>query len=112
MPPSSKTAGYLLKVLLRLLLASHARKPDKNIVRQILSYFVRNYRTADTFEGIARWRLLQERVWHSVRQTEVALRWLVEEGFIEELSSSGSGSPVFQLNPYRLRDAKRFLAKG
>jgi hypothetical protein len=67
---------------------------------------------ADTLEGIARWRLLEERVRLSVRQTEAALKWLVEEGFIEELRPAGLRGPVFRLNPKRLKDARQFLAGG
>lgn len=65
---------------------------------------------ADTLEGIARWRLLEERVRLSVRQTEAALKWLVEQDFIEELRPMGLRSSLFRLNPKRLKDAKQFLA--
>lgn len=91
---------------------SNVRELDETVVRQILGYFVRNRRMADTLEGIARWRLLQERVRLSMRQTEAALAWLVEEGFIEEALPAGSRSSVFRLNPGRLSDAKRFLDGG
>lgn len=89
---------------------SNAPELDEAVVRQILGYFVRNRRMADTLEGIARWRLLQERVRLSMRQTEAALGWLVEEGFIEEAIPAGSRCSVFRLNRGRLSDAKRFLA--
>ena len=65
---------------------------------------------ADTLEGIARWRLLEERVSLSVRQTEAALKWLVEQGFIEELRPVGLRSSIFRLNPQRLKDTRQFLA--
>ena len=67
---------------------------------------------ADTLEGIARWRLLRERVRISVRETEAALRWLVEHGFIEELCPMGLRDSIFRLNPKRLKDAKQFLASA
>lgn len=67
---------------------------------------------ADTLEGIARWRLLEEQVRLSVRQTEAALKWLVEEGFIEELFLMGLRGSIFRLNPKRLKDAKQFLASA
>ena len=88
---------------------SNALELDETVVRQILGYFVGSPQMADTLEGIARWRLLQERVRLSVRQTEAALGWLVEKGFIVEARPVGLRSPVFCLNPERLRDAKRFL---
>jgi hypothetical protein len=64
----------------------------------------------DTLEGMARWRLPEERVRLNVRQTDAALRWLVEQGLIVQMLPAGLRSSVFRLNPSRLRDAKRFLA--
>src|SRR5262249_56056921 len=56
-------------------LPSNALELDETVVRQILAYFVRSRRVADTLEGIARWRLLEERVRLSVRQTQAALNF-------------------------------------
>src|SRR5215467_11784011 len=102
-------AIQLLQYGMRLLLPTNALEPDETVVRQILGYFVRSHRMADTLEGIARWRLLQERVQLSVRQTEAALGWLLEQGFIEEVFPESVGNSVFRLNRGRLSEAKRFL---
>lgn len=91
-------------------LAWNALELDETVARQILAYFVRSRQTADTLQGIARWRLLEERVRLSVRQTKAALQWLVEQGFIVELRPMGLRDSVFRLNPKRLKDAKQFLA--
>lgn len=88
----------------------NAPELDETVVRQVLAYFVRSRRTADTLQGIARWRLLEERLTLSVRQTEAALKWLVEQGLIVELRRIGLRGSVFRLNPKRLKDAKQFLA--
>jgi hypothetical protein len=104
-----------LHLLLRrseLVLRSNALELDETVVRQVLGYFVRSRQMADTLEGIARWRLLEERVKLSVRQTDAALKWLVEQGFVEELRPTGLRSSVFRLNPQRLKEAKQFLTRG
>lgn len=77
-------------------------------VRQILSYFVRNPGTADSLEGIARWRLLEESIHRNVQETEIALSWLVKEGYL--LSTPGlHASRLFQLNVAKRADAESLL---
>jgi hypothetical protein len=77
-------------------------------VKQILSYFVRNPSVADSLEGIAHWRLLEEAIHRNVAETEEALHWLVKEGYLIETSHSHSGR-LFQFNPQKLSDAERLL---
>ena len=79
-------------------------------MKQILSYFLRNSKAADTLEGIARWRLLEEQVHRSFQQTESALAWLVEQGFLEEVETVGS-SRIFRLAPQSQEKTARFLAE-
>jgi hypothetical protein len=75
---------------------------------RILEYFARNRDAVDSLEGIARWRLLEEQIHHSLQQTEAALRWLLARGFLEEIKVPGS-VPLFRLVPNRLAQALRFL---
>jgi DNA-binding PadR family transcriptional regulator len=77
-------------------------------VKQILNYFLRNSKAADTLEGIARWRLLEEQVHRSFQQTESALAWLVEQGFLE-VETVGSRR-IFRLAPQGQEKTARFLA--
>lgn len=77
-------------------------------MKQILNYFLRNSKAADTLEGIARWRLLEEQVHRSLQQTESALAWLVEQGFLEEVETVGS-SRIFRLAPQGQEKTARFL---
>jgi hypothetical protein len=79
------------------------------MAREVLRYFLRYPDVADGLEGVARWRLLQEAVERRVRQTDQALSWLVERGFLQERSSPGT-SPLFSLNPERRGEAERFLS--
>lgn len=92
-------------------LARH-KNLDNDVIKQVLGYFVRNPKTADTLEGIARWRLLEERVQKSLLQTEAAIDWLVGQRYLEEVTVAGSKETIFRLNPERLSDAVRFLAKS
>jgi hypothetical protein len=93
-------------------LARHGTALDNDVVKQVLGYFVRNPKTADTLEGIARWRLLEERVQKSLLQTEAAIDWLVGQKYLEEVMVAGSKEAIFRLNPERRSDAVRLLAKN
>ena len=60
-------------------------RTESDVARQILAYFLRNPDAADSAEGVARWRVMDEQVWTSVRETFAALRWLVAKGYLEEV---------------------------
>ena len=83
---------------------------ETTIVKQVLGYFVRNPKAADTLEGVARWRLLEEQIQNSISQTETAVEWLVAQGLLQEFNPRGTGR-LFRLNPARLDDAIRLLEK-
>lgn len=73
-----------------------------------MSYFVRNPRAADSVEGVARWRLLDQAIHRTVDETHRALEWLVAEGFLCQATTAGSGT-IFTLNAERQAQARRFL---
>jgi hypothetical protein len=75
-----------------------------DIRREVLSYFLRNPDTADSLEGIARWRLLEERVHRTITETQAALEWLVEQGYLVRIDHA-SAEPVFRLNEEKPADA-------
>lgn len=75
---------------------------------QILSYFLRNPSATDSLEGIARWRLLEEAIHRTVRETEEALQWLVREGYLIETVHPHAGR-LFHLNAERQSEAKSLL---
>ena len=81
---------------------------EPEMAKEILRYFLRNPRAADSLEGVARWRLLEDAVRRRVESTERALRWLVHHGFLREMSTTGTGA-IFSLNPERQAEAERFL---
>ena len=84
--------------------------PDREVAGQILGYFLRHPEVADSLEGIARWRLMQESVRQSVERTSEALKWLIAEGYIREEGRVASGR-IFQLNPARRDAAQAFVER-
>jgi hypothetical protein len=73
-----------------------------------LNYFVRNPKAADSVEGVARWRLLDQTIHRTVDETHQALAWLVAKGFLSQATTPGAGT-IFTLNPERKEQARRFL---
>ncbi len=88
------------------------QKPQTEIgvASQILSYFLRNPQAADSLEGVARWRLLDERVHHAFEETDRALNYLVSRGFLTEDSTPLSGR-IFRLNVEKRSEAEHFLTQ-
>lgn len=86
-------------------------KVDWSIVREILRYFRRNPQAADTIEGVARWRLLDERIERNVTQVSRAIEWLVGRGFLVQELTLPSTS-IFRLNQLEHQEADRFLKVG
>jgi hypothetical protein len=83
--------------------------PDQEIVREILSYFVRHPQAADNLEGIARWRLLDQVITRSLEQTQQALSWLVDQGYLCARATARTG-PIFSPNPEKAAAARELLA--
>jgi hypothetical protein len=90
--------------------SNDSNNPDLGVVREILSYFLSNPNASDNLLGIARWRLMNESVRHNVEQTDMALKWLIAAGFIEEEQRVASGR-IFHLNEAHSAAAKKFLGQ-
>lgn len=82
--------------------------PKAETVKQILSYFVHHPSALDSVEGVSRWRLLQERINRTVEESQVALEWLVAEGYLQPVNRVGS-QRLFRLNIKQQTKAVRFL---
>jgi hypothetical protein len=83
---------------------------ENEVVKRILRYFLRNPNAVDSLEGITRWRLLEEQIYHTLRETEVAIAWLVEQGFLDEVKATGP-APFFRLNVRQRARAVSFLQR-
>lgn len=83
----------------------------EHIAKDILSYLLRHPAAADTFDGIARWRILEEIARRSVASTEDAMRWLIAKGFLNEEKIPG-GQSIYRLNPGRRKEAESLVRKG
>jgi hypothetical protein len=78
------------------------------MARMILNYFSRHPRAADTLEGIARWRLMEEQVQRVMEDTREAIEWLISKGYLKEQERPYSGS-IYSLNEGQAREIERFL---
>jgi hypothetical protein len=96
------------RVRVTLHLPLRTGKSQQEVAGEILSYFLRNPEAADNLVGIARWRLLEEAVHRTVAATEGALRWLIAQGYLEEVHVQGTEN-IFQLNPEKREEAELFL---
>lgn len=76
---------------------------------EVLRYYVENPGAVDTLEGIARWRLLDDFVRRRVAETEEALQWLVEHGYLERGDALPAGTPVYRLSTRGAGEAARVL---
>jgi hypothetical protein len=85
--------------------------PAQELAKEILSYFLRNPQAADSVKGVARWRLLEERVHRQIEDTDEALGWLVSNGFLLRVSPTFTEA-VYQLNQQNRPEAERFLCKS
>ena len=83
-------------------------RPPSN-AREVLAYFVSNPQAADSLEGVARWRVQQEIVRHSVEQVGRALEWLVDQGFLVRESAAGFAA-TYRLNQSKATEAAHFVA--
>ena len=97
------------KLLLSRRILADDPQPDETVVKEVLNYFLRNVQAADSLEGIARWRLLDEVVRRKVEETRRALEWLVQRKFLRRTMVAG-GEPVFSLNQKKILEAESFLA--
>jgi hypothetical protein len=84
--------------------------PTSKLAKEILSYFLRNPRAADSLEGVARWRLLDERVHRQIEATDLALGWLVQRGLLRRVDSAWTEA-MYQLNEENRAEAERLVGE-
>jgi hypothetical protein len=89
-------------------MSSQSEHHEKELAKEILGYFLSHPQSADSLEGIARWRLLDAAVHRALMETGRALEWLVEQGYLSKVSVPGS-EHVFSLNPEKQEEAAAFM---
>ncbi len=77
-------------------------------MRDVLGYFVRHPRAADTLDGIVRFRLLEELLQRSLDETEAALEQLVAGGLLRREATPGP-RVLYRLAHERRDEALRTL---
>jgi hypothetical protein len=77
-------------------------------VREILQHYLANPQTADSLEGIAEWRLIDDFVRQRAEETRRAVEWLVERGLLVR-TVGGAIPPVYRLNQSAVADAERLI---
>ena len=86
-------------------------RPAQAVIKEIMRYFVEHPHALDSLEGVARWRLLQQRIDDTVAETESALEWLVARGFVQRIDVA-YGPPLFRVARGNAADVERLLAEG
>ncbi|MBZ5684084.1 MAG: hypothetical protein LAP86_03545 [Acidobacteriia bacterium] len=80
-------------------------------IREVLGYFLEHPQTADTVEGLARWRLAGAQKHRTVEQIREALDWLVENGYLAMVSKPYTGS-IYSIAKEDLPRGRSFLESG
>lgn len=84
------------------------RYGHEEVAKQVLRYFLRNPHSADSLEGVARWRLLEEKIHHTLIETQSALENLVAEEYLRVVSVPGS-ELIYTLNTDKREEAEQFV---
>lgn len=83
----------------------------EELAQHILSYFLHHPKSADSLEGIARWRLLEEKIHHTLIETRTALNRLVADGYLRVVPVPGADQ-IYALNSAKREEAKEFVRAG
>jgi len=76
----------------------------------VLAYFVSRPATVEGLEDVARWRLRSMEITRRVEQTDEAIRWLVDRGYLERIQAEAA-TPLFRLNGASADAARALLAR-
>ena len=90
---------------------ANSKAEELPVAKEILNYFLCHPEAADSLTEIARWRLTQEAVRRTVEKTQLALNWLLAEGYVREEIRVGTES-LYRLNEACRKEAETFLEEG
>src|SRR5258705_1326716 len=89
------------------LTSEHAKE---ELARHVLRYFLHNPQSADSLEGVARWRLLEEKIHRTLTETKSVLDRLTAEGYLHVVSVPGSDQ-IYTFNPEKRKEAEKFIVR-
>jgi hypothetical protein len=69
----------------------------QDLARQILTHLIEQPSAGDTLEGVAEWWLLRQHIRKNLAGVQLALDWLVSEGYLVEIAINGS-LPFYRVN--------------
>jgi len=87
---------------------------EQRIEYEILNYLTKQPAAKDTFQGIAEWWVLKQRIDDAVERVSGALDMLISKQFIV-IKQNRDGSKFFQVNERKLKEIEatlRVLAEG
>jgi hypothetical protein len=87
----------------------HVRPP--RCAAEILQYYLAHPGSADTLEGLAGWRLLEDFVRRRVTDTDQAVQWLVEQGYLQKIGGTAATPDLYCLNRGKQREAERLIGR-
>jgi hypothetical protein len=90
-------------------LTLHDAPREARAAWEVLDYFLRHPDAVDDVVGVARWRLLDERIHRSVAEAQGALEQLVERGFL--VAERRASRTIFRLNPERSEEAAEYVRR-
>jgi hypothetical protein len=76
----------------------------------VLAYFLRHPTAADSLQNVARWRIQEEVLQHTLDQVSWAITWLVDRGLLVREEPSPATAPLYRLNASRLTEAEQLIA--
>jgi len=86
----------------------HQSNTEVEQAREIIRYFMQHPQASDDLEGIARWRLLQQRVHRQVEEVQSALALLVNLKLLNEQDTPTAGRR-YSLNPAKVSESREFI---
>ena len=80
----------------------------RELTAAILRYLVKHPDTGDSIEGIARWRLLQDKIDATVDQVSEIVQELSTRGMVVEKEIPG-GTRIYYLNKVKIQAVRKLL---
>jgi hypothetical protein len=84
---------------------------DFDVARDILRFYLRNPQAADSVEGLARWRLLDEKIYSTLDKVTRAVSWLVSQELLVKEPTSPFTS-VFRFNESERQKSESFVQRA